>query len=131
MTAPVTLADTALAFAREILGWEYPVDRASVRTSRGADGKESRAWGPYLFRCHGQNPDFYYTDLNVVPQAVRAWCDERESALEFGCYGYSPGEWEVEVDTPVSAERATNPNPCFALMAACLETNRKTRALHP
>lgn len=110
------LADTALAFAREILGWEDAefappeVNIICVFTST-----------PFGMR-------FEYSKLDSVACLVRHWCDEHEASFELSYYGHVPGEWEAEVSTPVSAEQAIDPNPRIALMTACLEASRNLKA---
>jgi hypothetical protein len=44
------LADVALQFRRECLGWERPVDRKFAEQNRNAAGDAgSQAWTPYIF----------------------------------------------------------------------------------
>lgn len=119
MTTP---AQIALDFCREVLGWERPVDRKYGERERDPHGEPSRAWSPYLFDYHGRHPQFHYSELSAVMPAVQAWCDREGCDLELhyhprhGGFGVLCGG----IDT-------WNENPCHALLAACVQANRKLR----
>ncbi len=108
------LAHIALDFCRECLGWE--------------DVREDGI-GIYVY-CHPERPNklLSFTDLNAVMDAVRGWCDENDTAVEIGYYGYIPGEWEVQAATPISLETIQSGDLCQALLAACVEARRKLKA---
>lgn len=124
MTTP---AQTALAFCREVMGWEHPTDRKYGERERDPFGKPSKAWTPYIFDYHGKNPQFHYTDLNAVMAAVRSWCDANDGSIELAYYGYIPGEWEAQIGSPVSTETIVHADPCQALMAACVAAARRLK----
>ena len=76
------LAQTALAFARECLGWDHPVDRKYAEQNKDPFGKPSKVWTPYIFDFYGKHDQFHYTDLNAVMAAVRSWRDTMQEALD-------------------------------------------------
>jgi len=56
----MTLSETALAFARECMGWENP-----------------KVGDRLIFDVEDGRAAFAYTDLNDVEEAVRNWCKNR------------------------------------------------------
>jgi hypothetical protein len=112
------LAEVALAFCRECLGWE------KVHTF--TFGRE--LWVVRNLSATSDVGDtFNATDLNAVMEAVRGWCDLNDAAVEIGYYDYIPGEWEVHAITPISSEPVQSDNLSRALLAACVEANRKLK----
>ena len=107
----------ALDFCREVLGWG---DATNV--SQTGRVYPSVCWSP------SRALDFRFTDLNAVADAVRDWCDRTDSAVDMSYDGLIPGEWEVPVVTPASVEVAVHPDPCQALLFACVEASRKLKA---
>ena len=127
------LAQTALDFCRECLGWERPMNRRFAETSRNATGDgPSLAWTPYIFDFYGKHPQFHYTDLSAVMAAVKACRDQTQEALDeyvtvtLSCAsGEFIGHAFVGGGKPTTS---TSSDPCHALMAACVEAQRSLRA---
>jgi hypothetical protein len=71
---------------------------------------------------------FPHTDLNATMEAVRGWCVQ--AGLGFSV-SKSPMDniYEVRVsDGKDLTDEAHGPNPCHALLAACVEAARKPKA---
>jgi hypothetical protein len=126
------LPHIALAFAREVLGWERPTDRKYGQRERDPFGKPSKTWTPYIFDFYGKHPQFHYTDLNAVMEAVRGWRDQTQEALDeyvtvtLSCAsGEFIGHAFVGRGKPTTS---TSLDPCHALMSACLAAARKLKA---
>lgn len=113
MTAP---AQTALAFAREVMGWEdayHSGDGYIVSPSRNGSG----VWEPQ-----------HSASLNAVMAAVRSWMPGKAESVSLHCFD---GELFVAVvisDRPLEMRSEPLADPCQALMAACLAATRKMRA---
>jgi hypothetical protein len=105
------LAQVALEFARECLGWEKAYHDAFF--GRIGEGSHPLPGTRSLD----------YTDLNAVISAAQKWCNRTMSGLTleymprqegFGAYCEGNDTWDA--------------NPCHALMAACVEASRKLKA---
>ncbi|QDV34950.1 hypothetical protein [Tautonia plasticadhaerens] len=106
------LADIALAFAKEVMGWE---------NCREATLYQDAVCGHNPACNEGQI--FSYGKLDSVMAAVREWCDDAEQGLTIAYYAGLPNApWRVVI--PWEAE-VMHDNLCQALMAACLEAKRK------
>lgn len=102
------LQQAALDFCREVLGW--------VHCDKGA----SREW---IVR----NQEFFdYTDLSAVMDAARTWCGRSGLILRMEL---GPERFAVYLDTRKWQHLASSysPDACHALLAACLEANRKLK----
>lgn len=111
-----SLADVALAFCRECLGWE---------DARILNGTQT------VFEGHGGGR-LGYTDLNAVMEAARGW---RKDQLVWHKVTCGPGAHYVVHITKMpddGGEHAVlgagcNPSLCLALLAACVEASRKMK----
>jgi hypothetical protein len=117
------LAQTAIDFAHECLGWKDAAGTHGINT---------------VFEHLGDGPcsALLFTDLNAVMDAVRGWIAERPLDIEihFGnvAEGYvvlmkrfvKHGKHRAMADA--FAER--DDNLCHALLAACVEASRKLGA---
>jgi hypothetical protein len=119
-----SLADIALRFCGECLGWNRPVDRKFAQQNRSADGNGSKAWPPYIFDYHAEHDQFHYTDLNAIMWAVRGWCDKHDVSLEIYYVPYPTALWHVST----GLDPIEHTNLCNALLTACLEANTKLKA---
>jgi hypothetical protein len=121
----MNLTDTALSFARECLGWAD----AKVRSA------DPEAESPRLVVLSARakaDTLFAATDLKDVEATVRIWC----AANGFD-YAVKPGSGHQPATATVTRPRPTgeparlsavsDPDPCRALMAACVEAQRKLR----
>lgn len=122
------LAQIALAFCRECLRWERPADRRFAEQNQDPHGNPSRAWTPYVFDFYGKHGQLHFTDLSSVAEAARHWCDQNDASLELAYHGILPGEWEARIVTPVSLEAIVHADPCHALLAACVQADRKLKS---
>ena len=122
----MTLTDTALTFARECLGWAD----AKVRSH------DPEAESPRLVVLSARakaDTLFAATDLKDVEATVRAWCAVHglEYAVRPGA-GHQPATAGVTrpkpAGDPARLGSVSDPDPCLALMAACVEAQRKLRA---
>lgn len=112
-----SLADIALAFARECLGWK--------------DAKDGNALGPFVWSPpYNSGKELWYNSLDKILEAVRRWCDSHDAAMELAYHGFLTGEWEARVATPVSVEEMVHGDLCHALLAACVEAARKLKAVN-
>jgi hypothetical protein len=111
------LAQTALDFCRECLGWEH------------CEAIEGSPKGTIVLTQHGHMGNFgdyfHSADLSAVQAAVQRWCDRTDGAFELSYNGFIPGEWEAQVVTPASVEPIIHADPCLALLAACVQAARK------
>lgn len=108
------LAQTALEFCRECLGWDD-----AVLLGLGNEVWENK------HICTSLNPkNFNYGDLNTVMSAVRGWCSENEFFLST-CT--TPTLGEVSAQVFQHGIRAEVCHPCFghALLAACVQASLK------
>ena len=103
------LAQTAIDFCRECLGWK--------------DADEVLGFAPALY-VSGNEPEemLFFMDLSAVIRAVREWCDRTGCRIEMH---YSPdqngfGVLCEGVDT-------WDADPCQALLEACVEASRKLK----
>lgn len=107
------LAQIALEFCRECLGWERAATCA-----------------PYTVE-HADAPgeSLMHTDLNAVLAAVRQWCDQHDCWVQIQG-DYSEAGWLAEVCPSLldDGESAFSTDPCHALLAACVEANRKLKS---
>lgn len=121
----MTLTETALAFARECLGW---ADAKVLSHEPDAESPRlvvisARAKADTLFAA---------TDLRDVEATVRGWC-----AAHGLDHAVRPGTAKEPATAVVTRPKAggeptrlasvTDPDPCRALMAACVEAHRKLR----
>lgn len=104
------LQQTALDFARECLGY----DTAKLHPN----GDLELSFVP----PRGFN-DFRYTDLNAVMGAVCEWCDRHELNIDMYYVPAPSGMWHIDVNCDPIESR----DPCHALLAACVEANRKLK----
>jgi hypothetical protein len=105
------LAQVAVAFCRGCLGWE--------------DVREDGI-GLYVY-SHLDRPKklFHYHDLNAVITTVRKWCDKHGA---IAILGFGKGDecsasvefWDVDAYGEIEY-----PDPCHALLAACVEAQRE------
>ena len=113
------LAQTALDFCRDCLGWE--------------DACILEKWPCNVFRDHDRNRvildvNLNADDLNEVVPAASRWCHRSGVTFSLDCkedVGYSVtiwGDWDPVVDSN------RHSNPCHALLAACVDASRKLRA---
>lgn len=141
MTQPVpnmtALAQTALDFCRECLGWARPVDRKFAEQNLNCTGDGgSKAWTPYIFDYYGKLGQFHYTDLNAVMGAVRGWVSsygEEGDGTSVVCVELrvmAVGNYAVvsHMEHSTLARTEGTADPCHALMAACVEAARKLKA---
>jgi hypothetical protein len=121
----MTLSDTALSFARECLGWAD----AKVRSH------DPEAEVPRLVVLSARakaDTLFAATDLKDVEATVRAWCTANglDYSVKAGS-GHQPATALVTrprpSGEPVRLSSVSDPDPCRALMAACVEAQRKSR----
>ena len=127
------LAQIALDFCRTCLGWDHPMDRRHADTKRNAAGDGPyRAWTPYVFDFYGKHDQFHYTNLNAVMDAVRRWRDQTQDALDeyvtvtLSCAsGQYIGHAFIGRGKPTTV---ASDSPCHALMASCIEAQRKRGA---
>lgn len=104
------LSETALAFAREILGWP------DARQHTGTDA---------IFHGHGGG-HFKPADLNPVMSAVRAWVDTMPGwYLQIHSIDGTEKGWAVMVCGPDDDGVARGEDLCECLMSACLQANTK------
>ena len=121
----MTLPETALAFARECLGW------ADAKVlSHDPDAEVPRL---VLISARAKADTlFAVTDLRDVENTVRQWCAAQglESAVKTGA-AREPATATVTRPKaggdPVRLAAVTDPDPCRALMAACVEAARRLR----
>jgi hypothetical protein len=122
----MNLSDTALSFARECLGWAD----AKVRSA------DPEAESPRLVVLSARakaDTLFAATDLKDVEATVRAWCTAHglDYAVKAGS-GHQPATATVTrprpAGEPARLSSVSDPDPCRALMAACVEAQRKLRA---
>lgn len=122
----MTLTDTALAFARECLGW---ADAKVLSHDPDAEIPRlvvisARAKADTLFAA---------TDVRDVEATVRGWCTAHglEYVLRAGA-GHQPATAVVNrpkpSGEPTRLSSVSDPDPGRALMAACVEAQRKLRA---
>jgi hypothetical protein len=115
------LADIALAFAKECLGWdEVKLAPWSSESMHGYDLKAG-------FGC-----TLAFTDLNAVMEEVRGWLSSRKLrgylSIHHGyCFAvhHRTPAGEIEMSSQIAI--ACEDNPCHALLAACVEANRKMK----
>ncbi len=109
------LAQTALAFARECMGW------SEAEIPNGATS---------VFERHGRGR-FNPTDLNAVMAAVHTWCQAHH--CQWAVFGNSRHEkfehlaFILPFDDYWEARCENAPDASHALMAACVEAARKLR----
>jgi hypothetical protein len=109
------LAQTALDFARECLGWEDAAGTHGINT---------------VFEHLGEGPcaALTFTDLNAVMDAVRGWCDARNAVIEISCAKDNVLA-RVRVLTIAGEPYWQHCDTLQeALLAACIEASRKLRA---
>ena len=121
----MNLSDTALSFARECLGWAD----AKVRSH------DPEAESPRLVVLSARakaDTLFAATDLKDVEATVRGWCTSHglEYSVRAGS-GHQPATATVTRPRPngdpARLASVSDPDPCRALMAACVEAQRKLR----
>jgi hypothetical protein len=121
----MTLTETALAFARECLGW---ADAKVLSHDPDAEVPRlvvisARAKADTLFAI---------TDLRDVEATARGWCAAQglEHAVRTGT-AREPATATVTRPRPggepTRLGSVTDPDPCQALMAACVEAARRLR----
>ena len=108
--APESLAEIALLFCREVMGWD---DVFIGKLNPIAVEKREQSFG-------WQN-SFAFTDLNFVLAAVQKWADEHSTAiiLAYRRQANCPA-WAVSIN----GEEENHDDLCHALMAACVSANR-------
>lgn len=115
------LAQIALEFCRECLGWE---DARLI---------SKRQWIGYNWQIDPSDPTvsgsalFDYTDLSAVMEAVSDWAFKMNVFVHLHI---AVGRYSATVSErgATSASAAAHNNACHALLAACLEANRKLKA---
>ena len=110
---PTDLAETALAFCRECLGWEQCRDYfdCSVCSVQRTTGEQ-----------------FRYHDLAAVMEAVTSWCREHSMLIEIVYMEEGDGRpWAVSFPSAAPAYGASGDNLCHTILAACVEANRKLK----
>ena len=112
------LADIALEFCRECLGW--PAAKLSMWGQHSNGMVVSK-------RSRSVTNRLRYTDLNAVMEAVRGWCDEHDLILETSHY---KGSHMSRVFSNKRCDEAWqhDDNLCKSLLFSCLEANRKLKA---
>ena len=115
------LAETALAFAKECMGWSDA--EAPRHASRRKIEIQSYAGdGKFITKR------FNFTDLNVVEKAVRKWC--QLNGAWFKLFLNVDHSLTVTVE-PIRCDAglgsSTSSIACQALMQACLEAARKLK----
>ena len=121
----MTLTDTALAFARECLGW------ADAKVlSHDPDAEVPRL---VLISARAKADTlFAVTDLRDVENTVRQWCAAHglEHAVRTGT-AREPSTATVSRarpgGDPVRLSSVSDPDPALALMAACVDAAGKLR----
>lgn len=107
------LATVALAFAKEVLGWE---DAAIHREYPSIIATEN---------------SFPFADLNAVMGTVRGWCDRNGNALLQIVYLNEGNGESFAVDIHGEGMEILadvgNDNLCHALLSACVEANRRMK----
>lgn len=128
------LADVALAFCRECLGWRMPVDRRFAEQNRNATGDGgSKAWSPYIFDGDAKHDQFHYTDLDAVMGAAQGWCEANrlDCTLRYVCISelFEARLVGDGLNGNMSRELAQSlrTKPCDALLSACVEAARKLK----
>jgi hypothetical protein len=121
------LAATALTFCRLCLGWRQPVDRRYGEQNKDPLGRPSAAWDPYIFDGNAVHPDFHYTDLGVVMEAVKAWCADKTKRAWLNIQLASSTDWTKWQVSLFDAE-VIHDDLRYALMAVCVEAARKLQA---
>lgn len=117
-----SLADVALAFAKECLGW----DAASAQYVG-----DNVIWNG---KFNEYSTGFHFDDLNAVMEAVRGWCEANtlDCTLRYVCIsklfearlvGEENGSMGRELAQILYTE------PCHALLAACVEAARKLKTV--
>lgn len=110
------LAEVALKFARECLGWDdatlSPTGAECVFSQRVSITKR-----------------LMFADLNSVMEAIRGW--HRKHKLFLSVQSYPEHDvFEVQVfDAKVTVDYEYQ-NLCHALLAACVEASRKLKTVH-
>jgi hypothetical protein len=114
-----TISGVALAFCKEVLGWENAFHQGDgYIVSRGQTHASDRVWGPH---------DTH--NLNTVLPAVRKAAGTGTVRLESQTLE-PPWYAEVWMETPGGSFRkgqSRQSDPAHALMAACLDAQRKLR----
>lgn len=121
----MNLTETAVAFARECLGW------ADAKVlSHDPDAEIPRL--VVLSARAKADTMFAATDLRDVEATVRSWCTVQ--GLDYAvrpASGANPATATVSRPKPsgdlMRLASVTDPDPCRALMAACVESARKLR----
>lgn len=112
------LAQSALEFARECLGWKDADTFTIGRMQRVVRN---------LSATSGAGEIFNATDLNAVMGAAKVWCGRNQLAFTVCC---DESGFEVVVFSPSLEEideEAISSNFCHALLAACVEAARKLK----
>ena len=121
----MTLTETALAFARECLGW------ADAKVLSHDPDAESPRLVVISARAKADTL-FAVTDLRDVENTVRQWCAGHglEHTVRTGT-AREPAAATVTRPKPggdpARLGTASDPDACLALMAACVEAARKLR----
>ena len=121
----MTLSETALAFARECLGW-----RDAKVLSHEPDAESPRL--VVIERRAKADTLFAVTDLRDVEATAGAWCAAQglQHAVKPAAGG-QPATAAVTRPRPggdaTRLSSVSDPDPCLALLAACVEAHRKLR----
>ena len=111
--------EIARAFCRECLGWNCPVHRRNRKGPPQIQVKEGRN---VLKR-------FEYSDLSQVAAAVREWAERNDIlvTLLWGADKYVAecDAWHQGEEPDHARSEVAHADPCQALLAACVEANRK------
>ena len=116
------LADVALRFAKECMGWE------DARITGG------REWVGYNWQIDPTEPAqsgcalFDYAELNAVMVAAREWHRKHGLFLSIYCYPQIDAFSVVIFDATFTVD-CEHQNLCHALMQSCLDANSKLKAL--
>lgn len=125
------LAQIALEFCRECLGWE------DVYTSE-VQHPDEQVYSPSRVIMSGKNTnEFHYTDLDAVMAGVRGWCHATKYRnrrylrfLGFALhYGSQKKKYTASIKAGVRLAIYSSANPCHALLAACVEASRKMKGV--
>jgi hypothetical protein len=113
------LAEVALDFARECLGWpEAHHENDNV----------------FFYRWEGnvlkQVDYLYFTDLNAVMDAVNTWRRSAKVWVSIHTVASDIGNWDVEAGRKgqrTSLCRYVTDDLCLAVLSACVSANRKMK----
>jgi predicted signal transduction protein with EAL and GGDEF domain len=112
------IAETALAFAKECIGW----DDAGI--TDGSDSPNLVVFFKSMDPIEPAPDYFEATNLAAVMDSVSRWCFERKCNLEIKIYPDAVRVW-VMLDGEDLGCGKSDDDLCAALMSACLEAGRR------